>query len=63
VSVETYASSPEPSTGGHRHNITFADAIYVALAEHLGAAIPIGDRRLVSGPDASRAGPLPAVTD
>lgn len=38
---------------GHRHNITFADATYVALAEHLGAALLTGDRRLAGGPTLS----------
>lgn len=34
----------------HRHNITFADATYVVLAEHLGAPLLTGDHRLASGP-------------
>jgi predicted nucleic acid-binding protein len=34
----------------HRHNMTFADATFVALAEHLGAALLTGDRKLAAGP-------------
>jgi len=34
----------------HRHNLTFADATYVALAEHLGAALLTGDHRLAQAP-------------
>lgn len=33
-----------------RHNITFADATYVALAEHLGAEVLTGDHRLAAAP-------------
>lgn len=33
-----------------RHNITFADATYVALAEHLGAPLLTGDHRLAEAP-------------
>ena len=34
----------------HRHNITFADATYVALAEHLSAPVLTGDQRLAETP-------------
>lgn len=34
----------------HRHNITFADATYVALAEHLGAALLTADNKLAAAP-------------
>ncbi len=34
----------------HRHSMTFADATYVALAEHLGAALLTGDHKLAAGP-------------
>ena len=34
----------------HRHNITFADATYVALAEHLKAPLLTGDHRLAATP-------------
>jgi predicted nucleic acid-binding protein len=34
----------------HRHNVTFADATYVALAEGLGAQLLTGDRRLAQAP-------------
>jgi predicted nucleic acid-binding protein len=34
----------------HRHNITFADATYVALAEHLNAPLLTGDHRLAATP-------------
>ncbi len=34
----------------HRHNITFADATYVALAEHLGAQLLTDDHRLANAP-------------
>jgi predicted nucleic acid-binding protein len=34
----------------YRHNLTFADAIYVALAFELGGALLTGDRRLASAP-------------
>jgi predicted nucleic acid-binding protein len=34
----------------YRHNITAADALYVALAEHLGAALLTDDHRLADGP-------------
>jgi predicted nucleic acid-binding protein len=33
-----------------RANVTFADAIYVALAEHLGAELLSDDRRLANSP-------------
>lgn len=33
-----------------RANVTFADAIYVALAEHLGAAVLTDDHRLANAP-------------
>jgi len=33
-----------------RTNITFADAVYVALAEHLGADLLSDDRRLANTP-------------
>jgi predicted nucleic acid-binding protein len=34
-----------------RANVTFADAIYVALAAHLGADLLSDDRRLANAPD------------
>ena len=34
----------------HRSNVTFADAIYVALAEHLGATPLADDHRLANTP-------------
>lgn len=34
----------------YRHNISAADALYVALAEHLGAALLTSDHRLANGP-------------
>ena len=34
----------------HRHNITFADALYVVLAEHLQATTLTGDHKLANGP-------------
>jgi predicted nucleic acid-binding protein len=34
----------------YRHNMTAADALYVALAEHLGAGFLTDDQNLVSGP-------------
>lgn len=34
----------------HRHNLTFADATYVALAEHLGAVLLTDDRQLANAP-------------
>lgn len=33
-----------------RHNITFADATYVALAEHLSAPLLTDDQKLAGGP-------------
>jgi len=33
-----------------RPNVTFADAVYVALAEHLGAELLSDDRRLANAP-------------
>lgn len=33
-----------------RANVTFADAVYVALAEHLGAELLSDDRRLANAP-------------
>lgn len=33
-----------------RHNFTFADALYVALAERLGAALLTGDHKLAAAP-------------
>lgn len=33
-----------------RHNITFADALYVALAEQLDASLLTGDRKLAASP-------------
>jgi predicted nucleic acid-binding protein len=35
----------------HRSNITFADAMYVALAEHLGALLLTDDHRLANTPN------------
>ncbi len=35
---------------GYRHNLTGADALYVVLAEHLGASFLTDDHRLVDGP-------------
>jgi len=34
----------------HRHNLTFADATYVALAEHLGAELLTDDHKLANTP-------------
>ncbi len=34
----------------HRHNITFADATYVAFAEHLGAEPLTDDHKLANAP-------------
>lgn len=34
----------------HRNNITFADATYVALAEHLGAELLTDDHKLANAP-------------
>lgn len=34
----------------NRHNLTAADALYVALAESLGASLPTDDRRLAEAP-------------
>lgn len=34
----------------HRHNFTFADATYVALAEHLDAALLTDDHKLAGAP-------------
>lgn len=34
----------------YRHNMTAADALYVALAEHLGADFLTDDHKLVDGP-------------
>jgi predicted nucleic acid-binding protein len=34
----------------HRHNMTAADALYVALAEHLSAEFLTDDHRLANGP-------------
>ena len=34
-----------------RHNITIADAIYVALAEHIGATLVTGDIKLANTPN------------
>ena len=36
-----------------RHNLTIADAMYVVLAEHLGAALVTTDRKLVNAPTLS----------
>ena len=33
-----------------RHNVTFADGLYVALADHLGAHLLTDDRRLANAP-------------
>jgi predicted nucleic acid-binding protein len=33
-----------------RHNFTFADAVYVALAQHLGAAILTDDLKMANAP-------------
>jgi predicted nucleic acid-binding protein len=35
---------------GHRYNLTFADATYVALAEHLSAELLTDDHKLASAP-------------
>jgi predicted nucleic acid-binding protein len=35
---------------GYRHNIAMADAVYVALTDHLGAALLTDDHKLVSAP-------------
>lgn len=35
---------------GYRHNMTAADALYITLAEHLGAQFLTEDHRLVDGP-------------
>ena len=34
----------------HRHNLTFADATYVALAEHIGADLLTDDHKLANTP-------------
>jgi predicted nucleic acid-binding protein len=34
-----------------RTNVTFADAVYVALAEHLGAPLLTDDRKLANTPN------------
>ncbi|MGH9064078.1 MAG: type II toxin-antitoxin system VapC family toxin [Acidimicrobiales bacterium] len=34
----------------HRHNLTFADATYVALADHVGARLLTDDHRLANAP-------------
>lgn len=34
-----------------RANVTFADALYVALAEHLGASLLTDDRKLANSPN------------
>ncbi|PZS21498.1 MAG: hypothetical protein DLM54_04315 [Acidimicrobiales bacterium] len=34
----------------HRHNLTFADATYVALADHLGAELLTDDHKLANAP-------------
>jgi predicted nucleic acid-binding protein len=34
----------------HRNNLTFADATYVALAEHIGADLPTDDHKLANAP-------------
>lgn len=36
-----------------RAGITFPDALYVVLAEHLGAAVLTGDHKLASAPNLS----------
>lgn len=35
---------------GHRHNIAAADAVYVVLADHLGADLLTDDHKLVGAP-------------
>ncbi len=37
----------------HRYNVTFADALYVALAERLDAPLLTGDRKLAATPTLS----------
>jgi len=39
-----------PAAWRHRHNITFADATYVALAERLGAKLLTDDHKLANAP-------------
>jgi predicted nucleic acid-binding protein len=39
-----------------RKNLTFADATYVALAEHLGAELLTDDHKLANAPDPDGAG-------
>jgi len=40
-----------PDAWRRRANITFADAIYVALAEHLGADLLTDDHKLANTPN------------
>lgn len=35
----------------HRHNLTVHDAVYVVLAQHLGAPLLTGDRRIAGAPN------------
>lgn len=39
-----------PAAWTYRHNLTAGDAIYVALAEHLGASLLTDDHRLADSP-------------
>jgi predicted nucleic acid-binding protein len=38
------------SAWAHRHNVTFADAVYVALAERVNGSLLTGDQKLAASP-------------
>ena len=42
-----------PDAWGWRHNLTITDAVYVTLAQHLGAALVTKDLNLVNSPGLS----------
>ena len=46
----TALSSLLPAAWRHRHNFTISDAMYVVLADQLGASLLTDDRRLAGSP-------------
>ena len=48
--VRTQVKELVPAAWRLRHNFTFADALYVALAERLGASLLTGDHKLAAAP-------------
>jgi predicted nucleic acid-binding protein len=49
--VERYPHGPlAPAAWRLRHNVSYYDALYVALADRLGATLLTGDKRLANAP-------------